>query len=152
MPKIMYNKSRQNYDKDDIMARPKKHKTICTLPARVSFNKSKKTQPYETLAVDEFEVIRLIDYKGLTQQECAKQMQVARSTVTAIYESARYKISSSIINDKAIVIDGGDYTLCKNSKSCCGHCGKSKCRYCKHGSCDNCIGIYHEPGRECYVF
>lgn len=133
------------------MARPKKHKRICKLPQVNAFN-NKKTNSSTTLAIDEFEVLRLIDYEGLTQQQCAKQMQVARSTVTAIYESARYKISSSLINDEALDINGGDFTLCENSKSCCGHCGKSKCRHCKHGSCDNCIGIFHEPGRECYVF
>lgn len=134
------------------MARPRKHKLICEIPQDRIFNGGKKSKDKIEIAVDEYEVIRLIDYKGLTQQECAKQMQVARSTVTSVYENARYKLSSSIINDKALEITGGDFELCKSHNFCCGQCGKSKCRHCKHGTCDNCIGIFHEPGRECYAF
>jgi predicted DNA-binding protein (UPF0251 family) len=132
------------------MARPKKHKRICAIPATEVFNKKKASDNIK-MSVDEFEVIRLIDYNGLTQQECAKQMQVARSTITAVYDSARYKISSSIVNNKGLIVNGGDYELCSSSKHCCGQCGKSKCKRCKHGTCENCIGIYHEPGRECFV-
>lgn len=133
------------------MARPKKHKRICAEPPERLFNSGKKSKELVSLTVDEYETIRLIDYKGLTQQECARQMQVARSTVTSIYESARFKFSDSIINDKAINVHGGDYEECSNSKTCCGHCGKSRCKRCRHGSCENCIGIFREPGRECFL-
>ena len=132
------------------MARPRKHKRVCREPSVKSFN-SAESEEKNAITVDEMEVIRLIDFEGLTQQECAKQMQVARSTITAVYESARYKISDTILNNKSLLIEGGDYEICENSKYCCGQCGKSKCRYCRHGSCDNCIGIYHESGRECYA-
>lgn len=133
------------------MARPRKRKRICKKPEISSFNSAKKAKEIVEITVDELEAVRLIDYKGLTQQECAKQMQVARTTITSVYDSARYKISDSILQDKELKVQGGEYELCENSLYCCGQCGKSKCRYCKHGSCDNCIGIYHEPGRECYV-
>lgn len=133
------------------MARPRKHKRICSVPDENIFNKNGKRNGTVDMTVEEFETIRLIDYVGLTQQECAKQMQVARSTITAIYDSARYKISDSIINSKSIRVDGGDFELCENAKHCCGHCGKNRCGRCKHGNCDRCIGIFHEPGRECFV-
>ncbi len=133
------------------MARPRKHKRICKAPEISSFNSGKQAKEIVELTVDELETVRLIDYKGLTQQECAKQMQVARTTITSVYESARYKISDSILKNKELKVQGGEYELCKNSGYCCGQCGKSKCRHCKHGSCANCIGIYHEPGRECFV-
>lgn len=133
------------------MARPRKHKLICAKPEAKAFNADKKSKEQVVLTVDEYETIRLIDYAGLTQQECARQMQVARSTITSVYESARYKFSDSLINNKELHISGGDYQLCRNSSVCCGKCGKSRCKRCKHGSCENCIGIFREPGRECYL-
>ena len=134
------------------MARPKKHRRVCRLPDKnVIGNKDKKSGQPVTMTVDEFEIIRLIDYEGYTQQECAKQMQVARSTVTAVYDRARYNISDSLINDKMVKIDGGDFELCENSKTCCGQCGKNKCGRCRHGRCEHCIGIFHPAGKECYV-
>ena len=133
------------------MARPRKHKRVCAVPSVNEFNLQKNKNDKIVISVDEYEVLRLVDYQGLTQQECAKQMQVARSTVTAIYDNARYKLFSSIINNKPLEISGGDFEACKSVTHCCGECGKSKCRYCKHGTCENCIGIFHEPGRECYA-
>ena len=50
------------------------------------------------MSLDELETIRLIDYDGKTQEECASQMEVARTTVTAIYDSARRKIASALID------------------------------------------------------
>lgn len=133
------------------MARPRKHRRLCSVPDNKNFNEGNAKSEKIQMTVDEYETVRLIDYVGLTQQECAKQMQVARSTVTATYDSARYKISDSIINQKPVVVDGGDFILCENAKNCCGQCGKNKCGRCKHGSCDLCIGIFHEPGRECFA-
>ncbi len=132
------------------MARPKKSRRVCSAPGIIKFNDDSDKETVN-ITVDEYEALRLIDYVGLTQQECAKQMQVARSTITAIYDNARYKISDSIVNCKPLKIDGGDYELCTNSKHCCGQCGKNRCLRCRHGDCDRCIGIFHEPGKECYL-
>ena len=133
------------------MARPRKHRRICSVPNQKQLNSFEKGENTVDITIDEFETVRLIDYVGLTQQECAKQMQVARSTITAIYDSARYKISDSLINHKSLNVEGGDFELCPNSKHCCRQCGKNRCGRCKHGTCDRCIGIFHEPGRECFV-
>ncbi len=64
------------------------------------------------MGLDEFETIRLIDREGLTQEKCAENMGVARTTVTAIYDSARRKIAEAIVDGKRMRIGGGTYRLC----------------------------------------
>lgn len=68
-----------------------------------------------TMGVDEYEVIRLIDYEGMNQEECAASMGVARTTVTSIYTSARSKLSKLIIEGKKLRITGGAYHICSGA-------------------------------------
>ncbi len=76
--------------------------------------------PYITMTVDEYETIRLIDLEGLNQEACAGQMKVARTTVQMIYNDARKKLAESLVNGRALHIEGGDYQLCgDNPKPCC---------------------------------
>ncbi len=63
------------------------------------------------LSLDEYETIRLLDREGLTQEQCAERMGVARTTVTAIYESARRKIAETLVDGKRLLIRGGHYRL-----------------------------------------
>lgn len=59
------------------------------------------------MTVDEYEAVRLLDVEGLTQEACADRMNVARTTVTAIYDSARKKIADAIVHGKRLLIAGG---------------------------------------------
>ena len=63
------------------------------------------------LSLDEYECIRLLDREGLTQEQCAASMGVGRTTVTAIYDSARRKLAEALVEGKALRIGGGSYTL-----------------------------------------
>lgn len=80
------------------------------------------------MTIDEYETVRLIDLQGFTQEECAKQMNIARTTVQGIYNEARKKIAESLVNGKVLRIEGGDYQLCDGlEKTCrCGGCRRHK--------------------------
>ena len=94
------------------MPRPQKSRRICCYPDYWSFAPDQDTaNDMVTMSLDEFETIRLIDHQGKTQQQCADEMNVARTTVTAIYDSARKKLAQALVEGRRIVISGGNYTL-----------------------------------------
>ena len=98
------------------MARPSRCRRICAEPAYDSFiPEGIPCGSQVTLTLDEYEVIRLIDLEKLTHEQCARQMDISRTTVTEIYESAREKIADCIVNGKPFLIAGGNYRFCDGS-------------------------------------
>jgi len=77
------------------------------------------------LTVDEYEVIRLVDFEKKTHEVCAVLMDISRTTVTEIYERARYKLADSLINGKELCIAGGNYRLCNGTAK---NCEKRDCK------------------------
>jgi predicted DNA-binding protein (UPF0251 family)/predicted Fe-Mo cluster-binding NifX family protein len=69
------------------------------------------------MSLDEYETIRLLDKEGLKQEECAERMGVARTTITAIYESARRKIAECLVDGKILQIEGGNYRLSEQNQA-----------------------------------
>lgn len=112
------------------MSRPKKCRRICALPDNIGFTPLEKYSGQVVMTADEYEAIRLVDYEKLTQEQCALQMNVSRTTVTFIYETARFKIADAIVNGKRLTVEGGNITVCENSGNCCGICGKISCINC----------------------
>ena len=105
------------------MARPIKRRRVCCLPESDRFgplNSSVDSKHRINMTLDEYEAIRLIDLEGFTQEECAKQMEVARSTVQGIYIEARKKLAESLVNGKVLSIEGGEYLLCEGLGNNCG--------------------------------
>lgn len=113
------------------MPRPCKRRRICAMPRCGRFGPMQGTDaPHRviTMTVDEFESIRLIDLEGMTQEQCAMQMNVARTTAQAIYNSARVKLAECLVRERELSIEGGEYTLCEDAaRGCCGHGGKGRC-------------------------
>lgn len=109
--------------------RPQKKRLICRLPRNSAFipacpgGKAARI----VLTLDEYEAVRLIDLEGCTQQECAAQMRVSRTTVQGIYDSARRKIADALVNGKELAISGGDCVVCPHY---CARCGRGCGRRC----------------------
>ncbi|MGQ9543222.1 MAG: DUF134 domain-containing protein [Candidatus Bathyarchaeia archaeon] len=56
------------------------------------------------ITYDEFEALRLIDYKGLTQDEAAERMGVSRGTVWRCLDSARRKVVAMLVEGRELII------------------------------------------------
>ncbi len=96
------------------MPRPMKGRNVCCLPRNNRFGplgQRAGMREEVMMTVDEFETIRLIDYMNFTQEECAVQMGVARTTVQAIYDQARKKIARALVDCLPLTISGGVYQL-----------------------------------------
>jgi uncharacterized protein len=117
------------------MPRPVKGRNVCCLPLRSRYGPvDGAVEPGRSvvMSVDEYETVRLIDLEGMTQEECAVQMNVARTTVQRIYEDARRKLADFIVNGSLLNIEGGKYSLCDDTGGRPGCCGCAR-RGLRHG-------------------
>lgn len=128
------------------MARPRKCRRICSLPKNACFGPvrgggeaaaSAAADEILVMALDEYETIRLIDLMEFTQEECAAQMGVARTTVQAVYNTARKKLALSLVEGRQLVIRGGDYILCPHGTGCCGR------------NCERCFRMEEQQHENC---
>ncbi len=117
------------------MARPKRSRRIFREPRITCFNPDSKDNDglirLITIKLDEFEAIRLRDYKNISQDKASEIMDVSQPTFHRILDSAREKIAKAIVEGKIIKIDGGNYVLDK-----------------KRYKCKNCGFEWHSPGKE----
>ena len=68
--------------------------------------------------------------EGLQQEQAAVQMGVARTTVQAIYNTARRKLTDCLVNGRLLRLQGGDVEVCERR----AHCPRAGC--CLRRSCD----------------
>ena len=116
------------------MSRPRKWRRVCCLPESNLYgplNATNINRENVVMTVEEYETIRLIDLDGMTQEECAERMNVARTTVQKIYNDARFKMAELLVNGCVLKIEGGDYRLCDAEEPMYG-CGR--CRRRRFGS------------------
>lgn len=108
------------------MPRPRKCRRVCRLPKTNEFSPVTGSNETVVITVDEYETLRLIDKEGLSREECAEYMQIARTTAQQIYNDARKKIATALVLGYNIRIEGGDFLLCdeEDNKCCC----KKRCK------------------------
>lgn len=111
------------------MPRPVRVRRVCEEPKFTRFVPTGADKiEAQVLTIEEYEVIRHVDYQKMTHEECAAHMDISRTTVTEIYETARYKIADALINGKTLCIEGGNYRICEG-----GEC--SMAEGCENGDC-----------------
>lgn len=114
------------------MPRPRKCRKVCCLPRSMEFIPADADGEEDSstviMSVDEYETIRLIDYQGFSQEECGLYMKIARTTVQQMYNDARKKMASCLVDGRPLKIQGGNYRLCDGHEdSCkCGGCNRHR--------------------------
>ena len=116
------------------MPRPRKWRNVCCIPERILFGPlgpGKGNSELVVMTVEEYETIRLIDFEGMNQEECADSMGVARTTVQRTYNDARKKVAGILVNGDIIRIEGGDYRIIDDTDTGCRRCQRHR-----HGQYD----------------
>ncbi len=108
------------------MPRPEKKRLVNAPPVFNSFKPTgfaKSGLKRVVISLDEYEALRLADYKGLEHKEAAEMMKISRPTFTRLIEKARKKTAEFIIEGAELVIDGGNIHFEGNVIRCkdCGH-------------------------------
>jgi len=93
----------------DVM-RPCKHRRVRGRPDVVYFKPAgvpKRELEEVSLAMDEYEALRLKDFMGLSQEDACEKMGVSQPTFHRILASARKKVSECVVRGKALMINLG---------------------------------------------
>ena len=123
------------------MSRPPKRRRVCAHPLCTGFVPETGSGETLLLTLDEYEVIRLIDLEGMRQEECAAQMEVARTTVQAIYASARRTLARCIVEGRGFRIAGGPVRMREHRGRPCG-------RGCRHLRYEGSQSLTTEKGEQ----
>jgi predicted DNA-binding protein (UPF0251 family)/phage FluMu protein Com len=108
------------------MARPKCCRRVGALPACPIYKPTgvpRSSLQEVSLAVDEFEALRLADYEGLYQEQAAGRMRVSRQTFGRIIEAARKKVATVLVEGLALRIEGGEIEMAAMRTFQCADCG-----------------------------
>ena len=95
------------------MPRPNKPKCVQKLPiCQTYYPAGKENSCHEiVLSVEEYETLRLLDYQGMTQAQCARPMGIARATVQSLYTEARKKTARFLVEGAGLCIRGGNFCI-----------------------------------------
>lgn len=118
------------------MPRPRKCRMVGFIPDNSCFHPQLYNSDEVILSIEEVEAIRLADYLEVEQDSASKSMNVSRTTLQRILNSARKKVADALIHGKTIRIDGGIYEISQGEKCCRRHNGICKCKNCE--KCEDC--------------
>ena len=102
------------------MPRKKRQRRLLAPPSVKGFSVfgSRSRAKQIVLFFEEYEVIKLLDYDNLTQEEAAVCMEVSRPTLTRIYEAARNKVAKAMVEGQDLLIRGGNFQFDDNWYGC----------------------------------
>jgi uncharacterized protein len=91
------------------VGRPVKTRYIKAEPEVAQFSpRGRAGRPDEVeLPIDQYEALRLADYKLTPHSAAGKVMGISRQTFERILKKARNKVADAIVNGKIIRIEGG---------------------------------------------
>ena len=93
------------------MARPRKSRKLQSLPAPVMYipaGWTKNQPPSVEVAIEDFEIMRLVDGRGYQIAEAAEKTGVSRSTAGRMLERARRAIAQGIEKRAPLYLDASD--------------------------------------------
>ncbi len=81
---------------------------ISSIPGIVKFVPSPRggccgIEPVE-MSLEEYEVLRLVDYEGLTQDAAGEKLGVSRGSVQRAYAKAREKMAKMIVEGRPLIV------------------------------------------------
>ena len=103
------------------MVRPKKFRYVSKEPVTdyfkprgIPLNELKEI----TLSKEEYEALRLKEIEKHDQKTAAELMNISQPTYSRVLDSARNKVADSIINGKALKIEGGVFKMVERKFKC----------------------------------
>jgi predicted DNA-binding protein (UPF0251 family) len=140
--------------------RPQKERRIAAPPAYSDFKPTRvPTRLLESvdLTLDEYEAVRLCDYRGLDHATAAGEIGVSRPTFTRLIDKARAKLAQFLVEGLHLSIEGGSVHFRANLYLC-GSCRKvfpvklanelSRCPFCESEDLEN-LAEQHGHGECC---
>ena len=96
------------------MPRRKRHRLVTKEPT-VSVYKPAGIPAKELeeilITIDEFEALRLADFKGMSQRDASAEMHISQPTFNRVLSSARHKVATGLVQGLVLRIEGGRYLL-----------------------------------------
>lgn len=93
--------------------RPKKVRLVKSEPKVTQFSpRGKPGRPDEVeLTVDQYEALRLADYKSTNHASAGMLMGISRQTFERVLKEARKKVADGLVNGKIIRVVGGTFRV-----------------------------------------